>query len=134
MDQSTYYIRQIYAQNFTVVKGHSKSNLKPDNVFLYWWTENGFSKDSNLIASCVFCVLDSTDMSSYKQIHLVSDGCFGQNSILISMCSLWLNQTKFKHITETYIVFPEKALVFYPLTEYSLNRKETEDKGNNGKT
>lgn len=50
-DQSTYYSRQFYFQNFKIVKGHSKSPLKPTTVTSYCWTENEFSKDSNLISS-----------------------------------------------------------------------------------
>lgn len=34
-DQATYYSRQIYLHNFTVVKGHSKSKLTPNNVTAY---------------------------------------------------------------------------------------------------
>lgn len=58
-DQSAYYSRQIYVQNFTVTKGHSKSKLDRSNVTSYCWTENNFSRDSDTIASCILDALDS---------------------------------------------------------------------------
>lgn len=53
-DQITYYSRQLYFHNFTIVDGTSKSTLTKENVFSYCWTENDFAKDSNLIASAVY--------------------------------------------------------------------------------
>lgn len=39
-DQSTYYSRQFYLYNFTIVAGTSKSQLNKDNTFAYVWTED----------------------------------------------------------------------------------------------
>lgn len=78
MYQSTYYSRQLYVLNFTIIKGNSKANQSPENVTEYCWTENEFPEDSNVISSCVFDLLNSIDMSRFKTIRLVSDGCSGQ--------------------------------------------------------
>ena len=48
-DQTTYYARQLYFCNFTVVEGNSKSQLTNQNVFCYCWTEDEYAKDANLI-------------------------------------------------------------------------------------
>lgn len=61
-DQTTYYSRQIYLHNFTVVKGHSKSPLDQSTVHSYVWTENQYNRDSNTIAPCARR-LSSTDMA-----------------------------------------------------------------------
>lgn len=78
-DQSTYFSRQISLHNFTIVERNSRSALTPKNVFSYVWTEDCYAKDSNLIASAVFDRLNKTNLSSYKTIRLMSDGCGGQN-------------------------------------------------------
>lgn len=115
-DQSTYYSRQFYFQNFTIVKGHSKSPLNSSNVTSYCWTENEFSKDSNLISSCVFDCLRSIDMSPYKRIRLVSDGCGGQNknSTLVAMCHAWLGCFAPTNIEEMQLIFPITGHSFLP--------------------
>lgn len=90
-DQKTYYSRQEYIQNFTIVQGHSKSKLYTSSVTSYCWTENEFSRDSNTISSCVFDKFNSVDMSQFKKIRLISDGCAGQNknSTIIAMCQVF---------------------------------------------
>lgn len=115
-DQSTYYSRQIYFYNFTVVKGHSKCKLTRENVTSYCWMENQFSKGANTIASCLYDVLVSSDFSNYKSLRLVSDGCSGQNknSILITMCHYWLANNAPPHINEIEIVFPVTGHSFIP--------------------
>ncbi|XP_039278564.1 uncharacterized protein LOC120350175 [Nilaparvata lugens] len=119
-DQSTYYSRQFYFQNFTVVKGHSRGPLNPSTVTSYCWTENEYSKDSNLISSCVFDCLRSTDLTLYKKVRLISDGCGGQNknSILVAMCHSWLWCFAPNNIEEVELVFPVTGHSFYPQIEF----------------
>lgn len=132
-DQSTYYSRQVYVHNFTVVKGNSKSELGQDNVTAYCWTENEYCKDSNLIASCLLDTLETTDMTGYSTLRLVSDGCSGQNknSTLMTMVSTWLvSQNANQSIKEVEIVFPVTGHSFLPADrvfgniEKELKRKE----------
>lgn len=52
-DQSTYYSRQLYLNNFCIVQGHSKSKLTKEIVTAYVWTENEFNKGLNEISSSV---------------------------------------------------------------------------------
>lgn len=77
-------------------------------MIAYCWTEHEFAHNSNTIASCVFDALSSVDLSNYKNIRLVSDGCGGQNknSIFISMCIIWLTTKAPSHIKEIELVFP----------------------------
>lgn len=115
-DQSTYYSRQIYVQNFTVVMGHSKSKMDKTNVTAYCWTENQFARDSDTISSCIFDALNSTDWSKYERVRLVSDGCAGQNknSAIIAMISLWLYSYAPHHIKEVEIIYPVTGHSFLP--------------------
>lgn len=115
-DQITYYSHQIYLHNFTVVKGNSKSPLTHENVTAYCWTENQFSKGSNTIASCILDTLNSIDLSKFRTIRLISDGCSGQNknSILIAMCSMWLMSKAPPHINEIEIDYPVTGHSFLP--------------------
>lgn len=114
-DQSTYYSRQLYLNNFCIVKGHSKSKLTKDNVSAYVWTENEFGKGSNIIASCLFDSLNSMDLTPYTVIRLISDGCGGQNknSILLSMLCSWLKNAP-DNIQEIQLVFPMTGHSFLP--------------------
>ncbi|XP_046684501.1 uncharacterized protein LOC124373972 [Homalodisca vitripennis] len=114
-DQSSYYTRQLYLNNFCVVKGHSKSKLDKDNVTAYTWTENEFSKGSNEISSCLYDTLNSIDLTPYMTVRLISDGCGGQNknSILITMvCSWFVNAPD--NIKEVQLVFPMTGHSFIP--------------------
>lgn len=115
-DQSTYYSRQFYFQNCTVVKGHSKSPLNPTTVTSYCWTENQYAKDSNLISSCVFHCLQSIDLSSYNKVRLVSDGCGGQNknSILVATVHSWFGRFAPSNIKEIELTFPVTGHCFLP--------------------
>lgn len=72
-DQATYYSRQIYLYNFTVVRGHTKSSLTPANVTSYVWLENQFQKGSNEIASCIFNTLQSLDFKDCNSLRLVCE-------------------------------------------------------------
>lgn len=91
-DQSTYYSRQFYIYNLTIVQGSSKHKLTKENVFSYVWGEEEYSKDSNTVASAVYHRLNTTDLTDIHLIRLISDGCGGQNknTILIGMCCKWL--------------------------------------------
>lgn len=116
-DQSTYYSRQVYVQNFTVVQGNSNSPLSNLNtVRSYCWTENMFDRDSNMIASCVYDSLNSIELKNYTNVRLISDGCGGQNknSIFIGMCSFWLVAVAPPHIQEMEIVYPVTGHSFLP--------------------
>lgn len=42
-DQSTYYSRQFYIYNLTIVQGTSKDKLTKENVFSYVWGEEQYS-------------------------------------------------------------------------------------------
>lgn len=114
-DQSTYYSRQLYLFNFTIVVGHSHSKLTPTNVFSYCCTENLFHKDSNLIASLVFDRLNKIDLSKFKIVRLMSDGCGGQNknSILITMLMYWLEKAP-NNIEQVQMIFPVVGHSFIP--------------------
>lgn len=114
-DQSTYYSRQLYLYNFTIVEGHSKSSLTPDNVFSYCWTENEFQKSSNEIASAVYHRLNNTDFTDIEVLRLVADGCGGQNknTTIIGMCAKWLSETP-SSVTRLEIVFPIVGHSFLP--------------------
>lgn len=115
-DQSTYYSRQLYLNNFCVVQGHSKSPLTKENVTCYVWTENEFSKGSNEISSCLFDCLNSCDLQPYNTVRLVSDGCGGQNknSILTTMVGYWFYHCAPPNIVEVQLVFPMTGHSFLP--------------------
>lgn len=78
-DQSTYYSRQLYIYNFTVVVGNSHSQLTPNNVFSYVWTEYIHGKGSNEISSALYHVLqNNVDFTEVEVLRLMADGCSGQ--------------------------------------------------------
>lgn len=110
-DQSTYYSRQFYIYNLTIVQGSSKHKLTKENVFSYVWGEEEYSKDSNTVASAVYHRLNTTDLTDIHLIRLISDGCGGQNknTILIGMCCKWL------------ILHPgiKNIEVYFPITGHS---------------
>lgn len=116
-DQSTYYSRQLYFYNFTVVEGNSKTKLTPQNVFSYCWTEEQFAKDANLISSAVYHRLCHTEIPQQcTTLRLMADGCAGQNknTMLIAMISKWLVQNAPAHIKVVEIVFPVVGHSFLP--------------------
>lgn len=115
-DQAVYYSRQFYMFNFTIVRGNSKTTLAPENVTSYMWTENEFQKDSNTIASCVFDYLNSTDMTEYTTLRLVSDGCGGQNknSIMVCMLMKWFGKYAPQNIKSVELVFPVTGHSYIP--------------------
>ncbi|CAG4975815.1 unnamed protein product [Colias eurytheme] len=106
-DQSTYYSRQLYYYNLTMVEGTSKDPLTPRNVFAYYCTENEYNKDSNLISSALYHRLNVTDKSGISHIRLVADGCGGQNKncIVLGTCCKWLLENN--TIKSIELVFPD---------------------------
>lgn len=126
-DQATYYSRQVYIYNFTVVKGHSKGKLNPQTVTSYCWTENQFSKGSNEIASCIYDTLQTADLTQFTKIRLMSDGCGGQNknSILVTMVCSWLIISAPRNIEEVEIIFPVTGHSYIPPDRvFGLSEKE----------
>ncbi|CAG9789737.1 unnamed protein product [Diatraea saccharalis] len=110
-DQSTYYSRQFYVYNLTIVQGSSKDKLTKENVFSYVWGEEEYSKDSNTVASAVYHRLNATDLTNIHTVRLISDGCAGQNknTIIVGMCCKWL------------LLNPsvKKIEVYFPITGHS---------------
>ncbi|KAL4706794.1 hypothetical protein ACJJTC_018175 [Scirpophaga incertulas] len=113
-DQSTYYSRQLYYYNLTMVEGTSKDPLTPRNVFAYYCTENEYNKDSNLISSALYHRLNVTDKSGISHIRLVADGCGGQNKncIVLGTCCKWLLENN--TIKSIELVFPVTGHSFMP--------------------
>ncbi|CAG4952528.1 unnamed protein product [Parnassius apollo] len=107
-DQITYYSKQLYLYNCTIVEGSSKAPLTTQNVFAYCWTEDLYAKGANAIAQ--------TDLTDISTIRLIADGCPGQNknSIMIAMCSKWLSSSAPDHVQRIEIVFPIVGHSFIP--------------------
>ncbi|KAJ8896022.1 hypothetical protein PR048_001363 [Dryococelus australis] len=106
-DQCVYYSKLFYVFNFTVVRGRSDTNISPENVTSFMWTENELPKDANSIALCVFDFLQSTDMSDYTTLGVVSNGCGGQNknTVMVAMILKWF-------VTGHSYIPPDKAFGF----------------------
>ncbi|CAG9793048.1 unnamed protein product [Diatraea saccharalis] len=116
-DQSTFYSRQLYFFNFTIVEGSSRSSLMKQNVFSYCWTEDEYAKYSNLISSAVFHRLCNTEFTpECNLLRIMADGCAGtnKNSILIAMLSKWLVHHAPTQIKIIEIVFPVVGHSFLP--------------------
>lgn len=115
-DSSAYYSRNVYFYNFTIVQGYSKSQLTPDNVTSFVWTENEFPKNANTIASCVAHHLRNIDLTFFKHIRLVADGCAGQNknSIVVTALLEWFHKSAPDHILDIELVFPITGHSFIP--------------------
>lgn len=116
-DQITYYSRQLYLHNFTIVDGTSKSILTKENVFSYCSTENEFANYSNLIASAVDHRLCNTYYpTECKTLRLMADGCAGQNknSTMMAMLSKWLIQDAPEQIKMIEVVFPVVGHSYLP--------------------
>nr|CAH7765624.1 unnamed protein product [Callosobruchus chinensis] len=115
-DQITYYKRQLYLYNFTVVVGSSKDKLTKENVYMHSWLESESSKGSNEISSAVYDTLNKIKISDkIKEIRLVSDGCTGQNknTTIIAMCAKWLSSAP-QHLNKLQIIFPVTGHSFLP--------------------
>lgn len=132
-DQIAYYSRQLYCYNLAVVKGLASDSINRNCVTIYTWAENEASKSSNEVASCVFHELQAADLSGYKRIRLVADGCPGQNKNvnILTMCAKWLMTYAPSHIEEITLVFPITGHSFLPadrvfgLLERTLKKKNT---------
>lgn len=115
-DQSTYYSRQVYLYNLTIVEGSSKSKLTRENVYAYCWTEDEFAKGANEIASALYNRLKNTDFSDIDTVRLIADGCAGQNknSIVLAMCCTWFINNAPENIQAVELVFPVVGHSFIP--------------------
>lgn len=116
-DQEAYYLRQLYLYNFTVVKGHSKSNLNKENCFSYCWTEDKYEKSSNEIASFLLNFLLQTDFhDNTTTVRLVADGCGGQNKnrMILVMCCFWLLKNAPENVKLVELLFPVRGHSFIP--------------------
>lgn len=130
-DQATYYARQLYIYNFTVVIGSSSQKLNKDNVHAYTWTENESSKGSNEICSSLFHCLNNIDLSGKNVVRMVADGCGGQNKnmMVIGMAMKWLINAS-NNIKTIEIIYPVTGHSFLPpdrvfaLTEKQIRRLE----------
>lgn len=132
-DQITYYKRQLYLYNFTVVMGTSKSKLAKENVFMHTWLESQAPKGSNEIASAVYDTLKKLDIpDNITEIRLMSDGCAGQNknTTMIGMCAKWFLEAP-SHIKKIQLVFPITGHSFIPpdrvfgVIEKKIKKKDT---------
>lgn len=114
-DQATYYSRQFYLYNFTIVQGTSKDPLK-GNTYIYTWGEHELPKGSNEIASCLYHRLNNTDFSGISVIRCMADGCGGQNknSVVISMLSRWLANEAPQNVKKIECIFPVPGHSFIP--------------------
>lgn len=129
-DQITYYSRQLYFYNFTMVEGSSTLPFTKERIFAYVCTEDDHYKDSNLVASAVYHRLTETDKTNIKTIRLVADGCGGQNKkrIVVGACCEWL--LKNRTISKIEIVFPVTGHSYMPadrvfgVIERKLKKKE----------
>lgn len=116
-DQAAYFSRQISFYNFGIVQVSSKSPLTKENVFLYTWGEYDRPKGSNEIASAVYHRLCLTNIpENVECIRLFADGCGGQNknTILMTMCSYWLETKSPPNVKKIEIIFPVVGHSFIP--------------------
>ncbi|CAG4933924.1 unnamed protein product [Parnassius apollo] len=125
-DQSTYYSRQLYLYNFTIVIGNSRASMTTNNIHAYIWTEDETAKGSNEICSALYHCMNSLDMTGIDRIRLMSDGCGGQNknSMIISMVMKWLLETT-TNIKQVEIIFPVTGHSFLPANRvFPLNERK----------
>lgn len=100
---------QVNLYNLTVVSGHSKSKLTPENVKSFIWTEKDRQRSSNEIVSAVFYSLQNFNFDEeVQQVRLVCDGCGGQNknSSMIGMVQYWLKRCSPPQIQLIELVYP----------------------------
>lgn len=116
-DQSTYYFRQLYIYNYTIVVGHSHSDLTKENVFSYVWTEDVHAKGSNELSSALYhCLQNNIDFTGVEVLRLMADGCSGQNknSTMIGMISKWFSSSAPKSLKKVELIFPVTGNSFIP--------------------
>lgn len=133
-DGATYYSRQFYFQNFTVVNGCSHGKLNTDTCTSYTWTENQYKRNSNTISSCILYHLRNVpDWTKYTDVVLISDGCGGQNknTTVLTMLTYWLLFEAPEHIKEVQLTFPVTGHSYIPPDrvfgeiEKKIKRRET---------
>lgn len=108
---------QVNLYNFTVVSGHSKSKLNPENVKSFIWSEKDRQRSSNEIVSAVFYSLQNFNFDEeVQQVRLVCDGCGGQNknSSMIGMVQYWLKCCSPPQIQLVELVYPVVGHSFLP--------------------
>lgn len=109
--------RQLYCYNLSVVTGVSTDVLDPSTVSIYTWTENEGKKGSNEVASVVFNALTSRDLSKYKSVRLVADGCAAQNKNInmLTMIATWFSWYPPPCIKKVELIFPVTGHSFMPV-------------------
>ena len=117
--QSTYYSRQLYLYNFTMVRCIADQKLNMSNVFSYVWREDQAPKNSSVIASAVHHRLQNTDFNddvTVTTVRLVADGCGGQNKneTMLGMVCKWLHDETPSHVSHVELVFPMTGHSFLP--------------------
>ena len=96
--------RQLYFKNFTIVQGPSTAKVNKNNMFIYTWTENLYSKNANLIVSAVCHRLQNTNINiNITLLRLLAGGCGGQNKN--SIISVLLNCVS-KALKRIKLIFP----------------------------
>lgn len=116
-DQSAYFSQQFNLYNFTVVKGSSGTQLNPETVASYLWTDAHLPKNSSVIASAIFDVLTKFNFSEeITTVRLFADGCAGQNknSIVIGMLAAWLCKLAPNNISKIEFIFPVVGHSYMP--------------------
>ena len=115
-DQATYYSRQYYMYNETVVDQREDKRLRPENVYFYTWLEHEFRKGSSEIASVIHHRLKSTDLNEIQRLRLASDGCGAQNknSTMISMILWWFYHEAPSSLNFVEFLFPVVGHNFLP--------------------
>lgn len=74
------------------------------------------TRDQNEIASAVYHLLTSIDLSAYNKIRLCADGCGGQNrnSTMVGMCMYFLEKAAPPALKSIELVFPVRGHSFLP--------------------
>ncbi|KAK9747278.1 hypothetical protein QE152_g5422 [Popillia japonica] len=112
-DQACYFSMPINLYNFTVVSGHSKSKLTPENVKSFTWTEKDRQRSSN--SSIIGMVQYWLKLCSPPQIQFVElvypvvghsflppDRVFGQIERKIKKCATIINPEMYLKIIKEY--------------------------------
>jgi hypothetical protein len=113
-----YYSRQLWLYNLTFVV-HCGCKQAPKNVFVYTWTESQSGKGSNEVCSALAYVLRRLRgrvlKRQYRELHLFSDSCPGQNtnSSMLAFLLTYVNSPAdpFKKI---HFFFPVRGHSYMP--------------------
>lgn len=88
-DSITYYSRQLYLYNFTIIEGCSYDKLNKETVWCYTWMEDEFRKGSNEISSALFHRLQNLSVTEdIKVLRLIANGHPGQNKNSIFLTAM----------------------------------------------